>query len=80
MITETMDFLAQYDPEVGATVKKEYERIRDLYGPDADYETNPDLKNRCEKLAKRYWRGARIEEFDSLSPEYGIRIEKHSKQ
>ena len=26
MITETMDFLAQYDPEVGATVKKEYER------------------------------------------------------
>ena len=61
-------------------VKKEYERIRDLYGPDADYETNPDLKNRCEKLAKRYWRGARIEEFDSLSPEYGIRIEKHSKQ
>ena len=26
MIKETMDFLSQYDPEVGATIEKEYHR------------------------------------------------------
>ena len=26
MIKETMEFLSQYDPEVGATIEKEYHR------------------------------------------------------
>ena len=34
------------------------------------------LRARCEKLAEKYWRGAQIEEFDALSPEYAIRIEQ----
>ena len=37
---------------------------------------NPHLRKRCEAIAKRYWRGAKIEEFDALSPEYAIRIEQ----
>ena len=28
------------------------------------------------KIAKKYWRGAKIEQFDALSPEYSIKIEK----
>ncbi|MBR5175063.1 MAG: hypothetical protein IKW89_03920 [Bacteroidales bacterium] len=57
-------------------LNKSYERIRDLYGAEADYEANPALKKACQDIAKKYWRGAEIEEFDSASPEYGIKIEK----
>ena len=57
-------------------LNKSYERIRDLYGAEADYETNPTLKKACQDIAKKYWKGARIEEFDSASPEYGIKIER----
>ena len=34
------------------------------------------LKEDCLKIAKRYWIGAKIEQFDALSPEYSIKIEK----
>ena len=37
---------------------------------------NPRLKKDCQKIAKDYWRKARIEEFDAASPEYGIKIER----
>lgn len=57
-------------------LKKTYEDIRDFYGSEADYEFNAELKKRCEKLARDYWKGARIEEFDAASPEYGIKIER----
>ena len=57
-------------------LSKSYERIRDLYGAEADYETNPALKKACQKIAKKYWKGAKIEEFDSVSPEFGIKIER----
>ena len=57
-------------------LKKSYEDIRDLYGAEADYTTNTGLNKACQDIAKNYWRGARIEEFDSASPEYGIRIER----
>ena len=57
-------------------LKKSYEELRDTYGKDANPLENPHLKKRCEEVAKRYWRGARIEEFDALSPEYAIRIEQ----
>ena len=55
---------------------KSYERLRDLYGAEADYEANSRLKKDCQKIAKDYWRKARIEEFDAASPEYGIKIER----
>ena len=53
-----------------------YEHIRDFFGAEADYELNPELKARCEKVARDYWKSARIEEFDAASPEYGIKIER----
>ena len=57
-------------------LKRSYEELRDTYGKDANPMENPHLKKRCEDVAKRYWKGARIEEFDALSPEYAIRIEQ----
>ena len=57
-------------------LKKSYEELRDTYGKDANPMENTHLKKRCEALAKKYWRGANIEEFDALSPEYAIRIEQ----
>ena len=57
-------------------LKKTYEHIRDYFGAEADYQTNPELQERCEKIARDYWRSARIEEFDNASPEYGIKIER----
>ena len=57
-------------------LKRSYEELRDTYGKEANPMENPRLKKRCEDVAKKYWRGARIEEFDALSPEYAIRIEQ----
>lgn len=60
-------------------LKKEYEHIRDYFGQDADFELNDELRKRCEKIARDYWKGAKIQEFDAVSPEYGIRIERKTK-
>lgn len=61
---------------IDLNLKKSYEELRDTYGKDANPLENPRLKKRCEDVAKRYWRGAKIQEFDALSPEYAIRIEQ----
>ena len=61
---------------IDLNLKRSYEELRDTYGKDANPLENPRLKKRCEDVAKRYWRGAKIEEFDALSPEYAIRIEQ----
>lgn len=57
-------------------LQKSYERIRDIYGKDANPLENERLNSDCKKIAQKYWGGAKIEEFDALSPEYSIRIEK----
>ena len=57
-------------------LKQTYERLRDIYGPDANPLEDPRLEAECQKLAKKYWNKAKIEEFDAVSPEYAIRIEK----
>ena len=57
-------------------LQKSYERIRDIYGKDANPLENERLKNECQKIAEKYWKAAKIEEFDALSPEYSIRIEQ----
>ena len=57
-------------------LNKSYERMRDLYGPETDYEASEELREYCQKIARDYWRKARIEEFDAASPEYGIKIER----
>ena len=61
---------------IDLNLKKSYEELRDIYGKDANPMENPHLRKRCEDVAKKYWRGAKIEEFDALSPEYAIRIEQ----
>ena len=61
---------------IDLNLKRSYEELRDTYGKDANPLENPHLKKRCEEVAKRYWRGAKIEDFDANSPEYAIRIEQ----
>lgn len=34
------------------------------------------IKSPLRSFGEKYWRGAQIEEFDALSPEYAIRIEQ----
>lgn len=64
---------------IDLNLKKSYEELRDTYGKDANPMENSHLRKKCELIAKRYWRGAKIEEFDALSPEYAIRIEQKIK-
>ena len=57
-------------------LEKSYKEIRDTYGKEANPFEDSHLRKRCENIAKTYWRGAKIEEFDALAPEYAIRIEQ----
>ena len=60
-------------------LKRSYEEVRDTYGKDANPLENAHLRKRCEQIAKKYWKGAKIEEFDALSPEYAIHMERKVK-
>lgn len=55
---------------------KSYERIRDTYGVDSDYEYNKELRKECEKIARNYWRTATVSEFEASAPEFSISINK----
>ena len=57
-------------------LQKSYERIRDIYGKEANPMNDERLKQECKEIAKKYWKKARIQEFEELSPEYSIKIEK----
>lgn len=61
-------------------LRKSYEELRDTYGRNANPMENPHLEKRCRAIVKRYWKGAKIEEFDALSPEYAIKIEQKINQ
>ncbi len=61
-------------------LQRSYERIRDIYGKESNPLEDVRLENECKKIADKYWRGAMIEEFDALSPEYAIRIEEKNKK
>lgn len=61
-------------------LEEEYERIKSLYGVDANPRENERLKKECDKTARKYWRKANIEEFNSLSPEYSIKLEVKNKK
>ncbi len=65
---------------IDLNLKKSYEEVRDIYGKEANPLEDPHLRKRCEQIAKKYWKGAKIEEFDALSPEYAIRIERKDKK
>jgi hypothetical protein len=55
---------------------KGYADARDVHGKDQDPRANQRLNDECRRIAKNYWRMAKIEEFTSDSPEYAIRIER----
>ena len=55
---------------------KGYADARDVHGKDQDPRVNQRLNDECRRIAKNYWRMAKIEEFTSDSPEYAIRIER----
>ena len=48
---------------IDLNLKKSYEELRDTYGKDANPMENEHLRKRCEQIAKRYWKAARIEEL-----------------
>lgn len=58
------------------SVVQEYERIVGVYGKEDSPLTNTRLQQECDELASNYWNGADIEEFDAVSPEYAIKIER----
>lgn len=58
----------------------QYEHIVAIYGKEDEPNMNDRLRKQCDELAENYWKGADIAEFDALSPEYSIKIErKHRK-
>lgn len=58
-------------------VLSQYERIVGVYGKLDEPEFNERLRKACDELAINYWRGASIEEFSMVSPEYSIKIERY---
>ena len=40
---------------------------------------NERLRKECDELAINYWKGADIGEFDAVSPEYSIKVERKNK-
>ena len=56
-------------------LEQDYITLRSRYGVDQNPRQNESLKKDCEKIATKYWRKARIEEFNELSPEYSIKLE-----
>ncbi len=54
----------------------QYTRLVELLGKDEDPAHNERLSAMCDDLAKNYWNGVDIEEFDNASPEYSIKIER----
>lgn len=56
-----------------------YTKLRDEFGKDASPMENKRLKERCEAIAKDYWKRANTDEFIALSPEYTIKIEQNNQ-
>jgi hypothetical protein len=61
-------------------LEEEYLRIRSLFGVNTNPRENERLKKECDKIARKYWRKANIDEFNSLSPEYSIKLEVKNKK
>ena len=57
-------------------LKKKYERLVKLLGKDLNPREDERVRKECEKIAKNYWRGAKIETFEEASPQYKLAITK----
>ena len=59
-------------------LNESYIDLRNTYGVNANPMENNELKQHCEQIADVYWKEAKVEEFDAMSPEYQIRFEHKS--
>ena len=57
-------------------VEPEYKEIVGFFGKEIDPSMDDRFLKKCERLAKNYWKGATVAEFDEVSPEYLIKIER----
>ena len=57
-------------------LKKKYEHLVKLLGKDLNPREDERVRKECEKIAKNYWRGAKIETFEEASPQYKLAITK----
>lgn len=56
-----------------------YNHIVGLYGKEDEPDLNERLRKDCDELAINYWKGAAINEFDAVSPEYSVKVERRNK-
>ena len=61
------------------SILAQYERIVSIYGKEDEPAFNNRLRKECDELAINYWKGVDIGEFDAVSPEYSIRVERKNK-
>ena len=62
------------------SILPQYNHIVSLYGKEEEPDFNDRLRKECEVLAINYWKGAAINEFDAVSPEYSVKIERKNKK
>lgn len=65
---------------IDISILSQYERIIGIYGNEDEPTFNDRLRKECDELAANYWKGADIGEFDAVSPEYSIKVERKNKQ
>ena len=64
---------------IDLNLKEKYETLRNEYGKDTNPLENIELRKKCEKVAKAYWKGTTIDKFENLSLEYAISIKQNKK-
>lgn len=62
------------------SILPQYNHIVNLYGKEEEPDFNDRLRKECEELAINYWKGAAINEFDAVSPEYSVKVERKNKK
>ena len=62
------------------SILPQYNHIVSLYGKEEEPDFNDRLRKECEELAINYWKGVAINEFDAVSPEYSVKIERKNKK
>lgn len=62
------------------SLEKSYETIRAAFESDEDPRENERLRKECKRIADRYWKQAQIDEFESDSPQYAIKVKKSNER
>lgn len=59
--------------DLGLNFDKE---IRDLFGADADIDSDVTFKKRCEKFAADYWKAKSTDDFERMTAEYQVQVSR----